>query len=191
MNMEENNEKLIINLDIYLKEEDDDMESIDMDFPWSYENLTIEMVEFEDTTVEEVKEYAEEIKSKDKNVIKYEIKEYYEKVKVKKKRNYSYNRKNQYKLDKWRKFVLERDNNECQLCGCKENLHIHHIKRYVDKEDLQTDINNGITLCSKCHEKTYNREEKYEKLFLRIILNKILMNFNIENINDIIYKDIK
>lgn len=48
-----------------------------------------------------------------------------------------------------RTFVLQRDNNECQICKNKENLHIHHIKKRVEGGNHNPD--NLITLCSSCH----------------------------------------
>lgn len=47
--------------------------------------------------------------------------------------------------------VLERDNFECQHCYTKENLHIHHIEKRKTHPELQYDVNNGITLCGRCH----------------------------------------
>jgi HNH endonuclease len=47
--------------------------------------------------------------------------------------------------------VLERDNFECQHCYATKNLHIHHIKKRKTNPELGYDVNNGITLCSKCH----------------------------------------
>lgn len=53
----------------------------------------------------------------------------------------------------WRKKVYERDNFTCQCCGDNEggNLVAHHIFNYSEHNDLKTDVNNGITLCKKCH----------------------------------------
>lgn len=48
-----------------------------------------------------------------------------------------------------RSFVLQRDNNECQICKNKEKLHIHHIKKRVDGGNHNSD--NLITLCPSCH----------------------------------------
>ena len=52
----------------------------------------------------------------------------------------------------WRENVFVRDNFTCQKCfslGLK--LNAHHIIRWIDNIDLRYDINNGITLCEKCH----------------------------------------
>ena len=52
----------------------------------------------------------------------------------------------------WRKAVYERDNYTCQSCGkTGEKLAAHHILPYAIFKDLRFDVNNGITLCRKCH----------------------------------------
>ena len=57
-----------------------------------------------------------------------------------------------YLSDTWkakRKFILERDDSECRLCGSSMGLQVHH-KTYerFGGEELETDL---ITLCEKCH----------------------------------------
>lgn len=56
---------------------------------------------------------------------------------------------NDYK--QWRKQVYQRDNYTCQYCGSKEKINAHHIKSWKDFPELRYDVNNGITLCEKCH----------------------------------------
>lgn len=56
------------------------------------------------------------------------------------------------KYAEWRKQVFERDDYTCQRCLQKGNkLQAHHIENCSSNEDLRFDVNNGITLCKKCH----------------------------------------
>ena len=58
------------------------------------------------------------------------------------------------KLSLWKKQVKERDSYICQKCGELLNttqLDAHHKMPVWFMPDLQFDINNGITLCKKCH----------------------------------------
>lgn len=60
----------------------------------------------------------------------------------------------------WRNNVFKRDNYSCQFCsisGCK--LHAHHIEYWSINKEKRYDINNGITLCIKCH-KNLHKEDK-------------------------------
>lgn len=54
----------------------------------------------------------------------------------------------------WRKSVYARDKFTCQDCGqVGGQLHAHHIKEFATHPSLRLDINNGKTLCIKCHSK--------------------------------------
>lgn len=56
----------------------------------------------------------------------------------------------EYKL--WRLAVFERDKYTCRVCNTKGGiLHAHHIKEWAKHSELRFDINNGLTLCRKCH----------------------------------------
>jgi len=71
------------------------------------------------------------------------------------------------KYKDWRKRVFERDNYTCKECGDKTggNLEAHHIVPFsiiyreyklIGKEDYLYDLDNGLTLCTNCHKKTYS-----------------------------------
>lgn len=52
----------------------------------------------------------------------------------------------------WKRKIFERDNYTCQCCGKHGgNLNAHHLYNFSEYKDLRYDINNGITLCEKCH----------------------------------------
>ena len=64
----------------------------------------------------------------------------------------------------WRKAVFDRDLYTCQCCGSRGNTYLqaHHIKNWRDNEDCRFDVDNGITLCQKCHMSFHS---KYGKRF--------------------------
>lgn len=52
----------------------------------------------------------------------------------------------------WARSVISRDNATCQRCGAQDvELHAHHIKPYKDHPELRWDLDNGETLCCRCH----------------------------------------
>lgn len=67
----------------------------------------------------------------------------------------------------WRVAVFKRDGFKCQVCGIKKTpLNAHHKKAFCDFPELRLDINNGITLCIKCHKEEH---EKNGDIFHHII----------------------
>jgi len=76
------------------------------------------------------------------------------------------------KTKNWRDFCFKRDNYTCQDCktrGCK--LCVHHIINWSDNAHLRWEINNGITLCWKCH---YTRHKK-DDFWKRRLKNNVVL----------------
>jgi prophage antirepressor-like protein len=58
----------------------------------------------------------------------------------------------------WREAVLDRDGHKCVICGSTELLEAHHIKSKAEFPELACKVENGETLCRKCHNKVHNLE---------------------------------
>ena len=69
--------------------------------------------------------------------------------------------RNSAEYTRWRKIIFERDNYTCQECGeVGGNLNAHHVKSFSTHIDCRFTLDNGLTLCKKCHKETDNYGNK-------------------------------
>lgn len=67
----------------------------------------------------------------------------------------------------WRTFIFKRDKFTCYLCKKQsQKLNAHHILKASDWPEYLLQKWNGITLCKKCHIKTYSKEYSFVLQFL-------------------------
>lgn len=64
----------------------------------------------------------------------------------------------EYKI--WKNAVRQRDDGKCIWCGSTNNIEIDHIKPFAIFPELRFAIDNGRTLCRKCHSLTPNWKGK-------------------------------
>lgn len=79
----------------------------------------------------------------------------------------------EYKL--WRETVFKRDRFKCQMPDCNTNekyVEANHIKKFSEYPELRLVVDNGITLCRTCHNKTKGKEHSFECIFSLIIEKK-------------------
>lgn len=70
---------------------------------------------------------------------------------------------------KWKRECLRRDSHSCRLCGSRDLLCTHHGVPVKERPDLALDVNNGITLCGKCHRKVHKESRVFKQKFEKII----------------------
>lgn len=58
---------------------------------------------------------------------------------------------NPQKLRQWSLAVRTRDGFKCVSCGSARNTHAHHMVSKYYRPQFAYAINNGVTLCKKCH----------------------------------------
>ena len=59
--------------------------------------------------------------------------------------------RNSAQYREWRSSVFLRDGFRCVKCGTKKDIQAHHIKAWKKNKQLRYVIDNGVTLCRKCH----------------------------------------
>jgi len=91
----------------------------------------------------------------------------------------------EYKL--WRANVYARDGWICRYCNTKaKRIEAHHIKPVRDYPKLALKMNNGITLCKKCHRTINGKEHLLAEYFTALIENGVN---SVETLNDCMIED--
>jgi hypothetical protein len=98
----------------------------------------------------------------------------------------------QYQTKEWyeiSKRIKARDNNTCQMCGCKDKpLNVHHLY-YGEDGSIFVDDNSLITICEDCHKHLHMDKECIDGLIdeikscftsteIRCILEDVLEKYN-------------
>jgi len=82
------------------------------------------------------------------------------------------------KMRIWKLKVKEADNMKCMMCGNTKHLHVNHIipVRDISNSNDLFDINNGITLCKKCHLKIHFKEYEFVDRFKQLISKRCFVD---------------
>jgi len=71
----------------------------------------------------------------------------------------------------WRNFIFTRDKYTCKECNITGNhLEPHHIIPIRSDMNKLFDVNNGITLCRPCHQKTIWKEFEFQEKYQMLVL---------------------
>lgn len=87
--------------------------------------------------------------------------------------------RNSHEYRLWRKSVFERDHFVCQCCNGDSDIRYieaHHIYNWGKYTDKRFDVDNGVTLCKKCHisfHSIYGKKDNTQKQ-----LDEFINNYN-------------
>lgn len=90
---------------------------------------------------------------------------------------------------KWRADVKRRDKYKCRKCGVRKKLQVHHIKSWSHYPQSRFLLQNGITLCRKCHGQMWGAEELYERQCHALLTPKSVLADILKAVRDMGKKD--
>lgn len=64
------------------------------------------------------------------------------------------------KYQQWRRTILKKYNFVCQSCGKIDSKFIHHVQSVKRYPELRFDTDNGLCLCSPCHNLIHRRGDE-------------------------------
>jgi hypothetical protein len=77
---------------------------------------------------------------------------------------------------RWRNMIFNRDMYKCKICCSKKKLNAHHLDSWHCNPEKRYNIDNGITLCTRCHKEFHklysNKNNTAEEFFEYYIIRK-------------------